>query len=77
MILLSTLSPLTCGNNLVWLLNLKLTFKILLILMYAEKSQLSSFDRSNYSGAVDVKIDESCLNETNFQRCWYCLSVLS
>ena len=34
------------------------------------KTQLVSFDRSNNTGAIDVKIDGSVLGEKHLLRCW-------
>ena len=43
----------------------------------AGKNQLVSFDRTNSSVAIDVKIDNSALEENHFSRCWECLSPLN
>ena len=69
MILLSILTVirhLICGNNLNWLLNLNLIYKIhldwgkkWLFDFNAGKTQLVSFDQSNNNGSIDVKMDES------------------
>ena len=72
MILLSILSVirhLICGNNLNWLLNLNLIYETLdwgkkwLVDFSAGKTQLVSFDRSNNSGSIDVKMDGPILEE--------------
>ena len=72
MILLSILSvtrPLICGNNLNCLLNLSLICETLdwgkkwLFDFNAGKTQLVSFDRSNNTGVIDVKMDGSVLEE--------------
>ena len=72
-ILLSTLSVirhLICGNTQNWLLNLYLIFEILwtggrkwLVDFNTGKTQLVSFDRSNNTGDIDVKMDGSVLEE--------------
>ena len=43
----------------------------------AGKTQLVSFDRSNNTGAIDVKMDGSVLQEKSSFRCWVCLSLLN
>ena len=72
MILLSFLSVirhLICGNNLNWLLNLNLIYETLdwgrkwLVDFNAGNTQLVSFDRSNNTGAIDVKMDGPVLEE--------------
>ena len=72
MILLSILSiirHLICGSNLNWLMNMNLINKKLdwgkkwLVDFNAGKTQLVSFDRSNNNGSIDVKMDESVLEE--------------
>ena len=72
MILLSTISViryLICGNNQNWFLNLNLIYETLdwgrkwLVDFSAGKTQLVSFDRSNNTGAIDVKMDGSVLEE--------------
>ena len=73
MILLSILSVirhLICGNNLNWLLNLNLIYETLwtgagkwLVDFNSRKTQLVPFDQSNNTGAIDVKMDESVLEE--------------
>ena len=56
---------LACGNN--WLLNLNLIYETLdwgkewLVDFNAGKTQLVSFDRSNITGFIDVKLDGSVL----------------
>ena len=56
---------LACGNN--WLLNLNLIYETLdwgkewLVDFNAGKTQLVSFDRSNITGSIDVKLDGSVL----------------
>ena len=59
---------LICGKNLNWLLNLNLISETLwtgarsgLLMLMLEK--LVSFDRSNNNDSIDVKIDESVLEE--------------
>ena len=71
MILLSTLNVirhLICGNSWNWLLDLNLIYKTLwpvagsgLLISMLEK--LVSFGQSNYTGAIDVKIDGPVLEE--------------
>ena len=73
MVLLSILSVirhLICGNNLNWLLNLNLIYETLwtgakkwLADFNAGKTQLISFDWSDNTGAIDVKMDGSVLEE--------------
>ena len=64
---LSVIRHLSCGNNLNWLLNL--IYKTLdwgkkwLVDFSAGKTQLVSFDWSNNSGSIDVKMDGSVLEE--------------
>ena len=36
----------------------------------AGKTQLVSFDRSNNTGAIDVKMDGSVLEKKSSLRCW-------
>ena len=36
----------------------------------AEKTQLVSFDQSNNTGAIDVQMDGSVLEENHLSRCW-------
>ena len=36
----------------------------------AGKTQLVSFDRSNNTGSIDVKMDGSVLEENHLLRCW-------
>ena len=75
MILLSTPSVhrhLICGNNLNWLLNLNLFYKALgwgrmwLVDFNAGKTQLVLFDWSNNTGAINVKMNGSVLEEKFF-----------
>ena len=60
---------LICGNNFNWLLNLSLIYETLnwgkkwLVDFNAGKTQLVSFDRSNNTGSIDVKMDGSVLEE--------------
>ena len=67
--ILSVIRHLICGNNLNWLLNLNLIYETLdwgkewLVDFNAGKTQLVSFDRSNNTGAIDVKMDGSGLEE--------------
>ena len=74
MILLSILRVirhLICGNNLNWLLNLNLNFfwgKKCLVDFNAGKTQLVSFDRSNNTGSIDVKMNGSFLEEKSSLR---------
>ena len=72
MILLSTLSVirhLICGNNSNWLLNLNLIPETLwtgrkwLVDFNAGKTHIISFDQSNVTGDIDVKIDGPVLEE--------------
>ena len=41
------------------------------------KSQLVSFDRPNNTGAIDLKMDGTILEEKYFLRCWGFLSLLN
>ena len=67
--ILCVISHLICDNNLNWFPNLNLIYetldwgKKLLVDFNAGKSQLVSFDQSNNSGSIDVKMDESVLEE--------------
>ena len=71
--LLSTLNiirHLICGNNQNWLLNLNMTYETLwigagsgLLISMLEKTQLVSFDQPKNTGAIDVKMDGSVLEE--------------
>ena len=68
--ILSVIRHLICGSNLNWLLNLNLIYKTLwtgvkssLLISMLAKTQLVSFDRSNNSGSIDVKMDGSVLEE--------------
>ena len=80
MILHSTLNViryLICGNNLNLLSNFNLIYKTLdwdkkwLVDFNAEKPQLVLFDQSNKPGFIDVKMDESVIEEkSNLLRCW-------
>ena len=72
MILLSILSVighLISANNFNWLLNLNLIYKTLdrgrkwLVNFNAGKTQLVSFDQSNNTGAIDLKMDVFVLEE--------------
>ena len=63
MILLSTLyviRHLICGNNYNWLLNLNLKW---LVDFNAGKTQIVSFSRPKNTGAIDMKMDGSVLEE--------------
>ena len=63
--ILNVIRHLACGNN--WLLNLNLIYETLdwgkewLVDFNAGKTQLVSFDRSNITGSIDVKLDGSVL----------------
>ena len=65
--ILSVIRHLICGNNLSWLLNLNLIFeaglKNGLLIFSARKTQLVSFDLSNNTGSIDVKMDGSAFEE--------------
>ena len=72
MILLSILGVirhLICGNNFNWLLNFNLIYVTLdwgrkwLVDFNAGKTQLVLYDRSKNTGAIDVKMDGSVLEE--------------
>ena len=75
MILISVLSVirhLICGNNQNWLLNLNLIYETLdwdrkwLVDFNARKTQLLSLDRSNNTGAIDLKMDWSVLEKKSY-----------
>ena len=78
MILLSILSVirhLICGNNLASEIvsDLQDTVdwgKKWLVDFNAGKIQLVSFDQSNNTGSIDVKMDGSVLEEKRLLRCW-------
>ena len=83
MILLSILSVirhLICGNNLNWLLNLNLIYETLwtgarsdLLISVLEK--LVSFDQSNSTGSIDVKMNGSVHEErSSFKILWLAFS---
>ena len=66
---------LICGNSLNWLLNLNLIYEALwtggkkwLVDFNAGKTQLVSFNRSNNTGSIDVKMDGSVLEEKSSFR---------
>ena len=67
--ILSAIRHLICGNNWSWLLNLNLIYETLdwgrkwLVDFNAEKNQQVSFDLSNNTVAIDVKMDGSVLAE--------------
>ena len=62
---------LICCNNLSWLLSLNLIYETLWLSDFnAGKTQLVSFDRSNNTGSIDVKMDGSVLEENHLLRCW-------
>ena len=67
--ILSVIRHLVCGNILNWLLNLNLIYETLdcakkwLVDFNAGKTQLVLFDRSNNNVSIDVKMDESVLEE--------------
>ena len=57
---------LICGNNLSWFLSLNLIYETLWLSDFnAGKTQLVSFDRSNNTGSIDVKMDGSVLDENS------------
>ena len=64
---LSVIGHLICGNNQNWLLNLILIYETLdwgrkwLVDFNAGKTQRVSFDWSNKTGTIDVKMDRSFL----------------
>ena len=43
----------------------------------AGKTQLVSFNRSDNTGAIDMKVDGSVLEENHLLRCWRSLSLLN
>ena len=43
----------------------------------AGKIQVVSFDWSNNTDAIDVKMDGSVLEKKSILRCWGCLSLLN
>ena len=79
MILLSILSVIRYqifGSNLNWLLNLMLIHETVdwgkkwLVDFSAGNTQLVSFDRSNNTGSIAVKMDCSVLEGNYLLRCW-------
>ena len=68
--ILSAIRHLICGNNWSWLLNLNLIYETLwtgagsgLLISMLKKNQQVSFDLSNNTVAIDVKMDGSVLAE--------------
>ena len=62
---------LICGNNWSWLLNLNLIYKTLLTGAGSDFSAgktwlVFSFDQSNNTGTIDLKMDSSVLEEKSF-----------
>ena len=81
---LSVISHLICGNNQKWLVNFNLICEALwtgsskwLVDFIARKTWLVLFDQSNNAGVIDVKIDETVLDENHVLRSWDCLSLLN
>ena len=72
--ILSLIKHLFCGNNLNWLLNLNLINKTLdwgkkwLSDFNVGKTQLVSFDQSNNTGSIDLKMDGSDLEDKSSFR---------
>ena len=72
--ILSLIKHLICGNNLTWLLNLNLINKTLdwgkkwLSDFNVGKTQLVSFDQSNNTGSIDLKMDGSDLEDKSSFR---------
>ena len=66
---LNVIRYLICGNNWNWFLNLNLISKTLdwsrkwFVYFNGGKTQLVSFDWSNYTGAIDLKMDGSVFEE--------------
>ena len=87
MILLSILSVirhLICGNNQNWLLNLNQVYKTHLtgagsglLVSMLEKIQLVSFNQSNNTGAIDMKMDGSVLEKNSYFNILGLLSLLN
>ena len=74
---LDVIRYLICGNNYNLLSNFNLIYETLdwdkkwLVDFNAEKPQLVLFDQSNKPGFIDVKMDESVIEEkSNLLRCW-------
>ena len=72
---------LICGNNQSWLLNFDLQETVdnrrkCPVDFNAEKAELVLFDRSNKTGATDVKIDGSILEKKSSFKMLGCLSLL-
>ena len=73
---------LICGNNLNWLLNLNLIYETLwtgagsgLLISVLEKTQFVLFNQSNSTGAIDVKMGKSVLEEkSSFRLLWFSFS---
>ena len=84
LMILSTLNlirHLICGNNQNWCLNLILTYQTLdwarkwLVDFDAGKTQPVLFDQSKTTGAIDVKMDGSVLEEKSSIKMLGCLSL--
>ena len=80
LLILSVIRHLICGNNQNWLLNLNQIYKTLdwgrewLVDFNAKKTQLVSFDLSNNTGAVDVKMNGSLYEQKSyFKMLWLTL----
>ena len=43
----------------------------------AAKTQFVSFNQSNNTDAIDVKMDGSVLDKNHLSRCWGCFSLLN
>ena len=90
--ILNVIWHLICGNNLNWLLNLNLIYETLwtgarIALFNSGKTQLVSFEWSNNTGSIDVKVEGSVLEKkssfnivkltfsSKLDRCSYIISI--
>ena len=69
--ILNVIWHLICGNNLNWFLNLNLIYETLwtgarIALFNIGKTQLVSFEWSNNTGSIDVKVEGSVLEKKSF-----------
>ena len=80
----SVIRNLICGNNQNWLLNLNLIYDILwtgawsgLLISMLKKLKWFHLASLIKTGAIDVKMDGSVLEENHLLKCWGWLSLLS
>ena len=74
--ILSVIRHLICGNNLDWLLNFNVIYKIVwtgarsgLLIFHCWENSTGLFDQSNNTGSIDVKMDRSVLEENDLSGC--------